>query len=144
MRSKILVATISLFFLLACNQTNKAESSSHEETNIASAESNADITPEQETSERVTIQDVVENPERYKNKFVTVSGKCTKINMEIMGRNWIHLIDGSKDDFDFVITSNAKVKKGDEITMTGVITIDKDFGHGYRYEVIMEEAELVK
>ena len=95
-------------------------------------------------AESVSIKDIVENPDQYKDKSVIVSGECTKINANIMSRNWIHLKDGSKDDFDFVLTSDLAVPEGHFVSMRGVIRVDKDFGAGYRYAIIMEEAEMVK
>ena len=61
-----------------------------------------------------------------------------------MGHNWIHLIDGSKDDFDLVITSDALVTVGNVVTMKGVVAINKDFGAGYSYELIIEEGVVVE
>lgn len=95
-------------------------------------------------AESVSIKDIVENPEKYKDQSVIVSGECTKINANIMSRNWIHLKDGTKDDFDFVLTSDLAVPEGHFVSMRGVIRVDKDFGAGYRYAIIMEEAEMVK
>jgi hypothetical protein len=97
----------------------------------------------QESPIEATIKEIVENPEKYENKIVLVSGVCSKINLAIMSRNWIHLKDGSKDDFDFVITSKDKVEKGDRVSIQGVIRVKVDFGFGYNYDVIMQEAEVV-
>jgi len=75
---------------------------------------------------------------------VIVSGVCSKINLAIMNRNWIHLKDGSMDDFDFVITSEAKIKKGDRVSIQGVVRLKVDFGFGYNYDVLMQEEEIVE
>jgi hypothetical protein len=94
--------------------------------------------------ESVSIADIVSDPESYKGKRIIVSGQCTKLNANIMNRNWIHLKDGSNDEYDFVVTSDLAVPEGHFVSMKGVITLDKDFGAGYRYSIIMEEAEIVK
>jgi hypothetical protein len=60
-----------------------------------------------------------------------------------MGRNWIHLQDGSMDSYDLVITSNEFVAMGNSVTMTGVVSLDKDFGASYQYELIVEDGRLV-
>jgi len=110
----------------------------------------AHVAVDQETNDtqrvavEATIKEIVEDPEKYENKLVIVSGVCSKINLAIMNRNWIHLKDGSKDDFDFVITSEAKIKKGDRVTIQGVIRLKVDFGFGYNYDVLMQEAEIVE
>ncbi len=91
----------------------------------------------------VKIAELVANPQKYAGKEVQVSGICSKVNPNIMGRNWIHLKDGSKDDYDFVLTSTTLIPEGNAVTMKGVISVDKDFGAGYRYDVILEDAQIV-
>jgi hypothetical protein len=63
-----------------------------------------------------------------------------------MGKNWIHLRDGSgsadKDTNDILVTSAAEAKVGDVVTVKGTVRTDKDFGAGYAYKVLIEEATL--
>lgn len=92
----------------------------------------------------VKIAELVANPKKYEGKVIQISGKCVKINSNIMGRNWIHLKDGSKDDFDLVITCNDAVHEGHFVTMVGKVALDRDFGAGYRYSIILEEGEFVQ
>jgi hypothetical protein len=63
-----------------------------------------------------------------------------------MGKNWVHIQDGSKDGdhFDLTITTLEKVAVDDVVTFEGTIAVNKDFGYGYAYELIMEDAKLVK
>jgi hypothetical protein len=79
-------------------------------------------------------------------KPVTVRGKVVKFLPEIMGKNWMHLRDGSgsreKGDDDITVTTTEAVKVGDVITVTGTLRVDKDFGAGYRYPVIIEDARV--
>ena len=92
----------------------------------------------------VRIADLVANPEKYDGKIIQITGRCVKINPNIMGRHWVHLKDGSKDDFDLVITSHIAIPEGHTVTMTGKVTLNKDFGSGYQYDILLEEGELVK
>jgi len=92
----------------------------------------------------VKIADLVANPGKYEGQTIQISGECTKINIDIMDLNWIHLKDGSKDDFDLVITSNEIIAKGQVVTMTGTVTLNKDFGAGYSYEIIMENGKIAQ
>ncbi len=94
--------------------------------------------------EMVAIADLVDQPEKYAGKKIIISGKCTKVNYEIMNRNWVHIKDGTRDDFDLVVTTTDTVREGDEVTLEGVVSINKDFGAGYSYELIIEEARVVK
>jgi hypothetical protein len=91
----------------------------------------------------VKIAELVENISKYEGKTVQVSGKCVKINPGIMNRNWIHIKDGSKDDYDLVITSDTFVAEGTMITMKALVSVNKDFGAGYKYDLILENGVLV-
>ena len=91
----------------------------------------------------IKIAELVENYKKYEGKTVQVSGKCVKINPNIMGTNWIHIKDGSKDDYDLVITSNTFVQEGSMITMKATVTLNKDFGSGYKYDLILENGTIV-
>jgi len=92
----------------------------------------------------IKISEIVNNPKKYEGQTVQIDGNCTKINMGIMGKNWIHLKDGSKDDFDLVITSNDEVSVGSVVTIKGVVVLNKDFGAGYKYDLILENGVIVK
>ncbi|MEH6537248.1 MAG: hypothetical protein V7719_12695 [Psychroserpens sp.] len=92
----------------------------------------------------IKISELVANQKKYEGKTVQLTGTCTKINAGIMNRNWIHLKDGSKDDFDLVITSDAFVPEGSSITIKALVTLDKDFGAGYHYDLILENGVLIK
>jgi len=77
---------------------------------------------------------------------VVVRGRVVKYLSGIMGKNWIHLRDGSGTDGtnDLTITTDGFAAVGDLVTVTGKISVDRDFGAGYRYEVIMEDAKVAK
>jgi hypothetical protein len=81
-------------------------------------------------------------------KKVRVQGKVVKFSPEIMGRNWIHLQDGSgnpmKNTHDLVVTTSDTVAKDAVIVIEGVLCKDKDFGAGYHYAAIIESAKVIK
>lgn len=81
-------------------------------------------------------------------KNVTVRGKIVKVSSGIMGRNWLHIQDGSgnqKDGSnDLVVTSKDLAAVGDIVTVSGTLRKDKDFGSGYKYDVIVEQANIKK
>jgi hypothetical protein len=78
---------------------------------------------------------------------VTVRGQVVKFNGGILGTNWIHLQDGtgsaSDGTHDLTVTTSADVSVGDVITVTGTLVTDQDFGAGYTYEVLLQDAELI-
>jgi len=95
-----------------------------------------------------TVAEVVTQAKSLRDKPVTISGKVVKFSPEIMGKNWIHLQDGSgsaaNQSNDILVTSHATVKVGDVVTVSGVVRTDKDFTAGYSYKVMLEDATLVK
>ncbi|PKL87270.1 MAG: hypothetical protein CVV23_16170 [Ignavibacteriae bacterium HGW-Ignavibacteriae-2] len=94
----------------------------------------------------ISIGDLSSQKTSYENKTVKVKGKVTKYNSGIMDRNWVHIQDGTADgkNFDLTITTNDEVKLGDVVIFEGKIILNKDFGMGYSYEILMEDAKLVK
>lgn len=90
------------------------------------------------------IADIVANAEELDGQTIQVSGKVVKVNPNIMSRNWIHLKDGSNDEYDLVVTANEVAPVGHVVTYKAVVAIDKDFGAGYTYELILEDGELIK
>lgn len=95
-------------------------------------------------SDGITISELFANLSKYENKTVKIRGKVVKINTGIMNRNWIHIQDGTKynEDYDLTVTTNQIVNKDDVVTVIGKIVLNKDFGYGYSYKVIMEDAKI--
>jgi hypothetical protein len=94
----------------------------------------------------ITISDLISNKKNYSGKTVKIRGKVTKVNTAIMGKNWIHIQDGTESggQFDLTITSKIVPNLGDVFTFEGTIALDKDFGYGYTYPVMMEEGKIVQ
>jgi len=94
----------------------------------------------------ISIAQLYADKAKYSGKVIKIKGQVVKINEQVMGKNWIHIQDGSGDsgNFDLAVTTLDGMKMGDEVTFEGTITLDKDFGAGYFYELIMEDAKLVK
>jgi len=92
----------------------------------------------------ITIGELFANADSYADKTVLVRGQVTKVNRAIMERNWVHLQDGTGDSrgFDLTVTTAEQVNVGDVVTFEGKIALNKDFGSGYSYEIIMEQAKL--
>jgi hypothetical protein len=93
----------------------------------------------------ITLAELFANKEKYNGKKVRVKGQCVKLNNMIMNRNWIHISDGSvkEEGVDLTVTTTEQVNLGDIVSFEGVISLNKDFGAGYKYEIIMEEATLL-
>lgn len=101
-----------------------------------------------EGSNAQTVEDCFTKAEELHGKEVQVRGKVVKFSSMIMGKNWIHLQDGTGDSekktHDLVVTTTGETKKGAVVTIEGILHKDKDFGAGYRYDAIIEEAEILE
>ena len=93
-----------------------------------------------------TVAEVYAKKSALNKKKVVVKGKVVKVSSGIMGVNFIHLQDGTGDaakgTHNLVATTDDLPAKGDIVTVTGTIIKDKDFGSGYKYAVIMEQAKV--
>lgn len=96
----------------------------------------------------INIADLWAKRKSLSGKVVVVRGKVVKVNNAIMGSNWFHLQDGSgtaKDGTnDLTVTTSATVHVGDIVTISGTLATDKDFGSGYAYEAIVENATVTQ
>jgi hypothetical protein len=94
-----------------------------------------------------TVAEVYAQRAALKEKPVTIRGKVVKFNAGIMNRNWVHLRDGSGtagQDNDLTVTTGDSAAVGDVVLVKGTVRVDKDFGAGYAYPVIVEDAKLTK
>lgn len=99
----------------------------------------------QKTGNELTLAKLFENKEKYTTSEFEIRGVVVKVNPQVMGKNWIHIQDGtnSGEMYDLTITTQQMAKVGDQVTFKGKLTLNKNFGSGYFYEVIMENATLV-
>jgi hypothetical protein len=92
-----------------------------------------------------TVAEVFAEKDSLAGKPVTLRGKVVKSNIGIMGKNWIHVRDGSGSDGsnDLTVTTvSAQPNVGDTVVITGPVSVNKDFGMGYQYDVIVEDAQV--
>ena len=94
----------------------------------------------------ISIAELYADPDSFDGKRIRVKGEVVKFNAAIMERNWIHIQDGSEFDgrYDLTITSQESFEVGQVLTLEGVLAINKDFGYGYSYEILIEEAKAVR
>ncbi len=94
----------------------------------------------------VSIANVFDNPDSYVGKVVKLKGKVTKFNEAILSTNWIHIQDGTgdkqKNNFDITITTKDAAAVGDVIVIEGILNKDVDFGSGYKYNLIVQDATI--
>jgi hypothetical protein len=95
-----------------------------------------------------TVAEILTKGVALKDKPVLVRGKVVKYNEGIMGKNWVHLRDGTGSDMDktndILVTTKDDTMVGQIVTAKGTVRTDKDFGSGYSYKVLVEDATLQK
>lgn len=109
---------------------------------VASAAASAAATSGPAPTELLTVAAFLTKGTTMKGQRVRVEGVVTKVNEGILERNWIHLSDGGGLDNDLLVTSTEKTEVGKKVRAEGVVGVDRDFGAGYRYPVLLEDARL--
>jgi hypothetical protein len=106
-----------------------------------------DVSGVEEAEGGKTIAEIYAEKSDLADKQVTVRGKVVKFNAQIMRRNWLHVQDGTGDAAegtnDLTVTTDVAAKVGDTVLVTGEVHLDVDFTHGYKYDVIIEDAKVV-
>jgi len=93
-----------------------------------------------------TVAEIYAKKAELAGKPVKIRGKVVKFSAGIMGKNWVHIQDGSGQagSNDLTVTTLAMANTGDTVVISGKLTVDKDFGYGYQYGVIVEDAQITK
>lgn len=90
-----------------------------------------------------TIAEIYAQKHDLKGKTIRVRGQVSKFTAEVMGKNWLHIRDSSTPD-DLTITTDGTVAINDIVIIEGKLGLDKDYGYGYKYPIILEDAKLTK
>lgn len=88
-----------------------------------------------------TVAQIRADKQALAGQRVRLRAKVTRYTPKVMGMNWLHVQDSSSAE-DLTVTTQAEAAVGDLLTLEGVLALDKDFGAGYVYELIIEGAEL--
>ena len=93
-----------------------------------------------------TVAEVFAEKATLGGKEVLLRGKVVKFNGGIMGRNWLHIQDGTgaAGSNDLTVTTDSIVAVGDTVLVKGTVSLDKDFGGGYKFGVILDNATVTK
>ena len=138
-----------LLLLVSCKNEKKAEievTSVEATTNDTGVEATTNDTNVETKTYDISVEELIKNKEKYNNQTVRLKGEVSKYNPYIMNINWIHIKDGTSFDgkSDVTATSTTEVKLGDTISIEGKVTLDKNFGSGYIYPILIENATVIK
>ena len=88
-----------------------------------------------------TIAEILAQRNELTAKPIKVRGQVTKVVSGIMGKNWVHISDSSGND-DFIVTTDGAATNGQVIVAEGMLALNRDFGYGYKYDILMENASI--
>ncbi|SHJ42519.1 hypothetical protein SAMN02745165_02326 [Malonomonas rubra DSM 5091] len=118
----------------------------HPATNTAAPAPDVDLSNISKADGGLTVGEVYGDKANLSGKDIVLRGKVVKYSPQIMGKNWLHVQDGSGDQaagtHDLTVTTNITAQIGDTVLVQGPLTVDKDFGYGYQYDVIIEDAKV--
>jgi hypothetical protein len=92
-----------------------------------------------------TVAEVITGKAKFAGRPIAIRARVVKYNAQILGKNWLHIQDGSGSPGanDLTVTTTATAKVGDLVLVTGKLGTDRDFGSGYKYPLIIEDATVV-
>lgn len=94
----------------------------------------------------LSVEECYSKKDTYKDKVISVRGKIVKLNANIMGKNWLHIQDGTgkEGSNDLVVTAESvgNAKMDSVVTVTGKLSTEKNLGSGYFFPVIIEDATV--
>ena len=92
-----------------------------------------------------TIEEVHMWRKHLEDQIISLEGTVFKVSHQIMKLDWAHLGDGTgnekklTDDLVFTAAS-TNIKAGDKVIAKGKVVVNKDFGYGYFYKVLIQDA----
>jgi len=123
-----------------------ASGNPHSKTVVAAAK--VAKVPKATGADARTVEEVVAGRKSLKDKTVTIRAQVVKVTNGVMGKNWLHLQDGTgsaaKGTHDILVTTADAIAVGDVVDARGTVRIDVTVGPGYAYEVLVEGAKVRK
>src|SRR3569623_3183492 len=97
-----------------------------------------------QAAEQKTVESLYQDKAKLGGHEVQVRGKVVKVNNGVMKRTFLHIQDGTgkQGSNDVPVTSQETANIGDEVVLTGKLAVDKDFGAGSPYPILLEEAHI--
>jgi hypothetical protein len=148
--SKTLDRTFDLVYFVGSIQAAGGHTSderlaaAHSKSAATAAATTLDFSGIEKAPDGHTVAEVFANKVSLADTEVLVRGRVTKFAANIMKTNWVHVQDGTGAEGanDLTVTTRAKVAVGDTVLVRGKLSTDKNFGHGYEYSVIIEDAHV--
>ncbi|HVM97876.1 MAG TPA: hypothetical protein VMT89_15880 [Candidatus Acidoferrales bacterium] len=138
------VSSIQIVNDQASNAMAAAHSAAAHSASNAPAPAQVDFSNIKKADGGHTVAELYSGKTALAGKDVAVRGRVVKYTAAVMGKNWVHVRDGSgaNGTNDLTVSTNATAAIGDMVLVRGKLQTDRDLGAGYRYEVIIEDAVL--
>lgn len=124
-------------------KANKSDNLSKDHTAAKDVHQNIEV---EKPNGGYSLAEIFEKKSNLKGTEVLVKGQVVKLNVNIMNTNWVHIQDGTSynDLYDLTITTNDQInfKVGDVVSFKGKLILNKDFGYGYKYDFLLENAHI--
>ena len=158
MKNRIKFATLifSVSILFCCKdnkryitidneQNNAVPTTKKFHPNLQSDTTVVDVITIKKPENGTSLEALFSNKESFFNNSIIVKGKVTKVNNGILDRNWIHISDGTQFEGkkSLTVTTQESANIGDIVTFKGTVILNKDFGHGYIYDILLEQGNLI-
>ena len=118
----------------------------HTPKTTAEAPTDVDLSNIAKAEGGLSVGEIFTDKANLSGQAIALRGKVVKFSPQIMGKNWLHIQDGSGDSaagtHDLTVTTDITAQVGDTVLVNGPLTLDKDFGYGYQYDVIIEDAQV--
>jgi hypothetical protein len=125
-----------------------AMSAGHAPAGAAPTPPEIDVSGVKKADGGVTVGELYAQKASLSGKEVTLRAKVVKLNVQIMGKNWLHVRDGSGEagarTNDLTVTTGDTAAVGDTVLVRGKLVLNKDFGSGYKYDAIIEDAKVTR
>jgi len=146
--SKVLKRTFDFITFVEGIRTTEQAAEKHVHTHAEPKKEKMDteIVKIEKPANGTSLNELFSDKKSFSKKSIVVKGQVIKVNNGIMKKNWVHISDGTQFENlkSLTITTTEEVKIGDIVTFEGVVVLNKDFGAGYVYDILLEEGKLIK
>ena len=127
------------------NHTDMAANAMGQHTKPATSSIEIDFSDLTKAENGYTVAEVFSHQADLATKEISIRAKVAKFSSNIMKTNWIHLQDGTgaAGTNDLTITTKGQAALGDTVLVKGILDLNQDFGYGYKYDVIIQDAQIV-
>lgn len=131
---------------ISANESGLTQKAKNPHTNADTNKSVISDVKIEKAKNGISVEELHTKKESFSSKEVIVRGKVVKVNNGILDRNWVHIVDGTQFETkkELTVTTSETVKVGDTVTFKATVILDKDFGQGYVYGVLLEKGTLLK